>query len=174
MDSPRLDLSVDLVRRACEIAEAGVTGVLLEVEVERISLEKARAIESSREAEKQRLLEAWTICSSCVPPNAAGKRTMWDRFAFVLEGDRDGSSALARDVLKRLRATATLRVYRWHFILTQILAHDPRRTFVTDPGYDLRAAHGRDAIAWVEPYADDDCREVQRYPRVTFIDIDAR
>jgi hypothetical protein len=144
----------DTVARVEELSRRGtesVPGVMLAID---LSLN-----------EGDELAKAWHAILPLLPPNAVGRRTLWRRFEFALEGSPQELIDLAKRMLRALGGVTC------HLVLTEIVRGEPERTFRCDPGYDLDAVRGQRAIAWVVPYAGADWKEPQRYPSVTLIPL---
>ena len=154
------------------IAAAQRAGALLRIEVERESLQKARADGLLREQEGGLLRIAWDTVVATIPPAAVGRRALWSTFEFVLEGDELALGALGLGAVKALESIQELPPWCWHVIFTEVFTDEPVRTLLCDPGYDLGTAKGRTAIAWAKPYAGDDWRQPRRYPTVKFLTVD--
>jgi hypothetical protein len=162
------------VRKAAEVMAASrQPGAVLFVDVEWDSLQRVRADGMAREREGELLRVAWDTVIAALPPLAVGRRVMWSRFEFVLEGDQAALAPLGARVVSALVSVRELASYCWHLVFIEVFAGEPERTFCCDPGYDVQTVKGRTAILWVKPYASDDWREPQRYPTVTFLDVEA-
>jgi len=92
---------------------------------------------------------------------------MWSTFEYVLTGNETVLIPFARQMAATL-SKITTHGCCWHLVFIDILQGDPERTFRCDPGYDLDAVAGQNAIAWVTPYAGADWTESGKYPTVTF------
>ncbi|AKT35913.1 hypothetical protein [Chondromyces crocatus] len=159
----------DLRAAADGLAKARSAGALLGIEIESDSLEKARDDEDTRDREGELIRKAWETAVAVLPSAAVGRRTRWSRFEFILEGKRGGMGVLGERLLTAFKRDDDLSALEWHLIFTEIFVAEPERTFLCDPGYDLRTAEGMSAIAWVEPYPGADWKTSQRHPTVTFL-----
>ena len=159
----------DLRAAAEGSAKARGAGALLGIEIERDALEKARDDEVARDREGELVRKAWEIAVAVLPSSAVGRRTRWSRFDFVFEGTRGAMEVLGGRLLTAFKRDDDLSALAWHLIFTEIFIAEPERTFLCDPGYDLRTADGMSTIAWVEPYPGADWKSAQRYPTVTFL-----
>lgn len=159
----------DLRVAAERIASDLQAGALLAIEVERDSLQRERARGLSREAEGELLKRCWDIALTRLPDQSSGKRALWARLEFVVQGDQQGLVEVANRIVDAMTRDERLGRMQWHVVLTEIFVAEVVRTFMCDPGYELAAWRGKTVIAWVEPHAGADWREAQRYPTVTIV-----
>jgi hypothetical protein len=173
MTDARWTLNGGEVRQAIElmVAERRI-GALFRLEVERDSLQRGRADGVAPEGEGTLLRLVWDTVVAALPPSTVGRRLGWSTFKFALEGDQLTVAPVGLRVVRALRSVPELAPWRWHLVFTEVFASEPERTFRCDVGYDLRTVKGRTAIVWARPYAGDDWQETQRYPTVTFLNVD--
>lgn len=119
---------------------------------------------SPREVRSRLSAEAWTAITGQLPPGTVGARTGWSTFELVLPGERT-------ELLERGHAwfASLSREVNWRVLFIQVDREEPMRTLMCDPEHDL-AKHTGDLLAWVEPYAQPDWQEPQRYPTVTLVE----
>ena len=147
----------------------GICGALLNLEVESSSVEARRKAGLSRDQEGELLALAWKIVATLLPSQVVGRRAGWNRFHWVLPGERSDLEKVGAVLLQRLHEEPALQGWHWHALFFEIAGLAAQRVFQCDPGYDLRAADGKSVLAWVRPYPQDDWQESQRYPNVEFI-----
>jgi hypothetical protein len=92
-----------------------------------------------------------------------------DENHHLVGGSRGRAPVTTRTVLGSADAPHSLF---WHVVLTEIVAAEPERTFLCDPGHHLRALEGRNALVWVQPYPGAAFWEPQRYPTVPLLHVD--
>ncbi len=143
-------------------------GALVTVKVEQSSLGIIRDKGLPREEEHDRLLDAWNMIVKLLPRDTVGCRAGWAWFNFVLEGDTITCRELGQGIIAALRQHTS---WRWHVLLTRALKGQPERTLRCDAGYALQRVAGESALVWIEPYAEADWQESQRYPKVEFISV---
>lgn len=154
----------DLRAAVDALAGSGRPGALLRMDVEG----------TASSIDDDLLRRAWEKTVATLPTTAIGKRTAWSRFELVVEGDRATLGALGARLLTALKRDDALAALEWHLVFVEIFGAEPERTFLCDPGYDLRAAAGKSAVAFVQPYPGSDWREPRRYPTVAFFPLDDR
>lgn len=101
-------------------------------------------------------------------PRAPWGRTSWNRYEFVVVGERDALAARAKSLVSDLLADDETKVIDWRAVLTRVVPGDARRTVACDPGYDL-ADVTCSAVIWVDPYPHDDWQQSQRYPTISVL-----
>ena len=163
----------DLRAAADALGTAQRPGALLAVDRDAHALKKVRDDGLDREREGALLRRAWQTTLSILPASAVGRRTTWSRSEFVIEGTQATLCPIGTLLLAAFKDDNDLRRFEWHLVFTEIFIAEPERTFLCDPGYDLRASEGKSAIAWVRPYPGDDWKESRRYPTVDFVPLNA-
>lgn len=149
------------------IASANGHGAVLSLEAVRETLLVARAAGLARDREGSLLEHAFQTALGVLPASAVGRRALWSRYEFVLEETEGDLIALGRRLLQALSGDESLAPFKWQLVFIKVFNAEPLRTLMCDPGYDI-GGRTENLIAWVEPYAETDWRESQRYPTVTF------
>jgi hypothetical protein len=154
----------NIAERVSALARSQCAGVLLVVEVNRATA----SVIISEDGAEESLLRAWQVMVSVLPAGAVGCRTLWSRFSFVFELEKQAAAPLGRRLLQALSRELRPSQWTWRIVFTEIDCQDSDRTLMCDPDYDLNKVQGN-TIAWVRPYCGPDWRESQRYPSVTFL-----
>jgi len=151
------------------ISQARRPGAVLSVEATPRSLFLLEKQHTSRERTGALLARAWLSVAHVLPDDAVGRRTMWSRFEFVVEGPRAWLEVLGHKVLAALRSDEELAGIDWRVLITELLPGDPTRSFFADPDGELEITEGS-VLAWVQPFSGDGWRESWARPLVTLLE----
>jgi hypothetical protein len=94
----------------------------------------------------------------------------WLRHAAVVEGPRESLLTVGAHLLDTLVTHSDTRWLPWEVIMIGVFPGEGERTLRCDPGYDVNAQPGS-ALFWVEPYAEPDWQEPQRYQTTTVVKV---
>jgi hypothetical protein len=161
------DFPVRVLATVEALAASRGDGALLVLEVEKRSLERLRRSGALDERVASLLLQAADVAENSLP-HAGWARAAWSRFECALPGGREELTEVAKTLLASLLEQPALRPLCWRAVLTRVFPGEALRTLYCDPANDLAGIDGS-LVAWVEPYAEDDWQESQRYPTTTIV-----